>query len=31
VTLAPTMPPLVQHLEVQRVTGEEMARQTCPQ
>jgi len=29
VTLAPTMPPLVQHLEVQRVTGEEMARQTC--
>jgi len=29
VTLSPTMPPLVQHLEFRRVTGEEPARQTC--
>jgi CubicO group peptidase (beta-lactamase class C family) len=28
-TLAPTMPPLVQHLELRRVTGEEPPRQTC--
>jgi CubicO group peptidase (beta-lactamase class C family) len=29
VTLSPTMPPLVQHLEVRRVTGAEPPRQTC--
>ena len=29
VTLSPTMPPLVQHLEVRRVTGAEAPRQTC--
>jgi CubicO group peptidase (beta-lactamase class C family) len=29
VTLAPTMPPLVQYLEFRRITGEEAPRQTC--
>jgi hypothetical protein len=29
VTLAPTMPPLVQHLELRRVAAEEAPRRTC--